>query len=224
MKLSLELAYILGVLFGDGYIFIARRENRSKIKHCCIALQAKDKEFVQSFANCLNKEFNLNLQVKPLPKKYKGEILHYFQVYLYSRKIAQYLLETKLRVFDYLLDADEDIICQFLKGLYDSEGSVSLRRNKTRSIKLSMKSSTYFFERVSKLLELIGVHGFKYYNLSKFNSIEIGNKKDLFTFQEKIGFTITRKQEILKGIVQSYPTGLAMIREQSRGSLDITKF
>jgi intein-encoded DNA endonuclease-like protein len=53
LKPSVELAYVIGVVLGDGYIKKKSRV-REGYNHVIIRLEAKDKEFVEEFGRCLS--------------------------------------------------------------------------------------------------------------------------------------------------------------------------
>ena len=54
LKPSEDLAYVIGVVLGDGYVSKKRRVIKG-YNHVRIGLEARDREFVEEFARCLTK-------------------------------------------------------------------------------------------------------------------------------------------------------------------------
>jgi len=96
-----EFGYVLGVIYGDGWL-----DKNS------IILNVKDKDFAMFFKFNLEKLFN------------KETKLHYYnnlwRVLLHSRNAVK-----TLRNFDYhkISNLSQETKCAFLKGFFDSEGS-----------------------------------------------------------------------------------------------------
>jgi intein-encoded DNA endonuclease-like protein len=119
LKPSPELAYVIGVVLGDAFTS-AKRYIRKGIMYT-IALKAKDKEFVEEFARCIAIVLN-----RP-PNKIR-----------YERSTGQYIVEAKSKPLYELLRKSANLkklrkyiehckkcMAAFLRGFFDSEGSVS---------------------------------------------------------------------------------------------------
>jgi len=106
LNMSEDLAYILGVLKGDGCVYLHGRG--ADIKLVC-----KHKEFAISFYNALSR-IGLN------PKLYKDNGYHRVEA---SSK-AFYNWYKKLTLFDIeMLLQNEKYIVAFIRGFYESEGN-----------------------------------------------------------------------------------------------------
>ncbi len=125
--LTLEKAYILGVLCGDGYI----------TTHFRVGLDVCDQEFAEKFQICLQKVYGLsppiiirtrkstNFDCTPKPQ-------HIIQ--LRSKLVVQDLLRyaTSFRTFEWIIPdeikmASRDIQGSVIRGFADSEGCVRNR-------------------------------------------------------------------------------------------------
>jgi len=139
-KLSPELAYIYGVLIGDGSIDSGKRVN----------LNVNDKDFAYAFAKALKKWSNLEPTINKR-KVFSNHQTKYgnwvrtdniqYVVRLGSKQAVNFLLSNiKCRTYDWevpepiLSSKNEKIKGSFLKGFFDSEGSVvyNKRYNKKR--------------------------------------------------------------------------------------------
>ena len=106
-----ELAYVIGVVCGDGTV----RKSRKRIK-----LEAKDIEFIEEFARCIAHV----LRREPPRPKPTARGKHYVSV---ESKVLSGLLQkpidiNKIRKF---IEYRDDCKRSFLKGFFDSEGHVS---------------------------------------------------------------------------------------------------
>lgn len=138
-----ELSYIVGVLYGDGYIIQA---------YGGVGLESIDKEFADEFGRCLVKQFGLNLnkyetKKKPLLDWRNGKTYirkNTFIVRMLSVKIRDYLTEIQNFEFINKLNYEQKII--FLRGLWDSEGSVG-----SYKFRRGVINSVSFYHKTEKL-------------------------------------------------------------------------
>lgn len=120
-KMTDELAYILGTMFGDGYIVSAGG----------IGLQSKDEEFADEFGRCITKQFGTRInkyETKPTTMKdwRNGKTYNRSKTFIVrtsSILVRDFITKTqKLSVIE-ILTRNQKIL--FLRGLWDSEGSVN---------------------------------------------------------------------------------------------------
>ena len=110
LKLNEELAYVLGVLYGDGYV--GKRKNADSY---VVVLKVKDQDFAETFTEMLKK------------LGYKPRFYHYpyrkvpFHVELTSKEL--YLFFESFKVGE-LLKTEHNLKAWFLRGFLDSEGSI----------------------------------------------------------------------------------------------------
>lgn len=184
-KLSADLAYICGVILGDGYI-----DKRSGIE-----LLVKDKDFAEIFALYLRRWSTL------APKIYKYK---YFVACLNSREVAKFFIEDLNKLVNQILKIrDERTICMFLRGLFDSEGS-ALYDKKRGIARVSMRITNKKIAKYTRyLLAKIGISSNFYIKKRKMKQwktcyeVAIQKRQMQKLFLEKVGFSIERKQKVL---------------------------
>ncbi len=215
--LSNELAYIYGVLIGDGHLEACKLNNRIYLGVC-------DKDFAYEFAKVLKKWSGFSptinkrkVNTQPHKTKYGNWIKSkkdQYIVRLGSKQIVNFLL-TKIdsRTYtwkvpkDILENKNEIIIASFLKGIFDSEGSVIYNaKNNKRRVELTM-----YGKEVKKLQELLDKINIKSTVIQPKREKERGtfvlrilDKKSLIIFNKMIGFTIKRKDILLRKSLKSY--------------------
>ncbi len=207
---SEELAYVIGVILGDGYAISARRAVKSYI-NVKIGLGVKDKEFALEFARCISKV----LGRPPIRPKLR-------------RSIERYVVEVGSRTLYELLKKPADIdrlrpyiehckrcMAAFLRGFIDSEGCVD-RQGYIRIINTDLQLLQY----VKELLQRLGIEatgprpktprGTPFYDprTGKMHT----KKKDVYRlricaayipkFYQKIGLTIERKKRRLEEYIR----------------------
>jgi intein-encoded DNA endonuclease-like protein len=116
---SEDLAYVIGVLCGDGSVWEKSRMHKG-YRRVVIYLEAKDREFVEEFAMRISRVLN-----RPPPKvKVRTRRLYYVEVG--SRTLYELCKKPidieKIRRF---VEHCEKCMGMFLCGLFDSEGCVS---------------------------------------------------------------------------------------------------
>ena len=195
---SLELAYLIGVSRGDADLGIDKWNYR-------IRLRATDKDFVQAFNRCASAVLRSRLHsVMWIPSR------HQWSVEICNLLLYQFLRQSlaKLRT---TIEHCEACIGRFLRGFFDSEGSMSGRSltvSNTRFVTLTL---------VKNLLERLGLSVTGPHLLSRGGrNVVIKGKVykanrnqyslrvrtiSLSLFRELIGFSIARKTDALdKGL------------------------
>jgi intein-encoded DNA endonuclease-like protein len=113
-KPSPELAYVIGVETGDAFLNVKKKTYQYRIR-----LRAVDKEFVEAFNQAVSKVLGC-----PPHKLWKGkherETLVEFGSYFLHKSLSQDFQELKPFV-----EFDKSCVAAFLRGFFDSEGSVS---------------------------------------------------------------------------------------------------
>jgi intein-encoded DNA endonuclease-like protein len=114
-----ELAYVIGVVLGDGYPKLKRRV-RKVYNDVIIRLEAKDKEFVEEFAGCLAKVLGRR-QIRPRYVKSSGR----YVVEAESKTLYELLKKpVDLERLRRYIEHCERWVAAFLRGFADSEGCV----------------------------------------------------------------------------------------------------
>lgn len=197
--ISTNLAYIIGVMYGDGYIYKAGG----------IGLESIDEDFVKTFANSIETQFGL----KGHFYKYEKTNLHdwrngnnYNRRPTTTVKFSSVLLRDfieKIKSFSFVDKLNKEQKIAFLRGLWDSEGSVfsSNRMNGVEFVHNTFELCELFRKT---LLEITGIE-------SKISKKPQGNHKLYFyrkeyikTFYEIIQPTIQRKRDKFEDIIHRF--------------------
>lgn len=209
-RLSSNVAYILGAVLGDGHVrtsYYLNKKGERKLRQGEITLEVKDKDFALEFAERIKKWSGYNPKIRF--RRDRG----FYAVLLSSMEAADFIKRIEHRN---ILNADISTKCEFLKGLYDSEGCVSgynlsQRRCATRRITFS-NSDKEIIETVNALLNSLGIKNTIHNRgvRSGFGGkktcyeIAIEGLTNMRKFVELIGFSIGRKRKKLFEVLRSY--------------------
>ena len=210
-----ELAYLIGVFFGDGYVSKYQRNVHTRIKgwhknyNYEVGLGATDLEFVTKFSQSLthvlgrNKLYAIN---KIFPY---GRLV--FRCHTTSKKLYHFIKDKRIeRFYDYIAPFPNE----FLAGVFDSEGSIVYLKKKRYQITLSNTNLDLLNVIKNILKSKLDITSHINFHLpaghisyDKESQKKIIRRKDGYVlyiygtewtkFRENIKFTIKRKQEIL---------------------------
>jgi intein-encoded DNA endonuclease-like protein len=204
-------AYILGVLCGDGWSYY---NNVSPKQTYQVGLDATDKDFVNKFSNCLYIVYGLNAKrTKRKKRNAKWQII--FVSRICSKKVCDDLLsygvfKTKIwRIPKVIFNSKSSIQCSFLKGFFDSEGSVS--KNDKRITGTS--SNFEGLSDVKKLLTMLNIDSRITISRSIYYNLNITGRRSIEKFLSLISFSIKRKSKRLKALVKSYKFYMTLKRD-----------
>jgi intein-encoded DNA endonuclease-like protein len=165
------LAYILGVVLGDG-------SKRVRDYQHIIELNVKDKQFADAFETAVNQ---IGLHTWRTWKKvnYKGEPRYYHRVIVNSKRLFIWLSTVDLK--HYVLKSEENI-CSFLRGIYESEGSIG-----TCGLTIAL-SNDKLISFIQKCIEELGFTTSLYTHKTNgsFRVYLCGGKTEMRRFLEKI--------------------------------------
>jgi len=209
--LSENLAYIIGILAGDGNIFIRKNKKDYRVK--CVGNPKDEKEFYDRILKPLfRKIFNIDLDVK---LQDSGTT---YGFYIYSKVLVKYLTEifglpigkkyNKLKIPQII--KENKLIIPFIKGLADTDFCITYKKNNYPCIAGSSKSKNFMKEISEELKKL----GFKFYEVydykikdlrfkkgySLINKIEINGKLNLDLWIKYIGFSSPKHLNKIKKI------------------------
>jgi len=203
-EITQEKAYVLGVLCGDGYLSLSKNSSYE------IGLRTIDGDFAEEFLKCVKIFFNVILKKEYIKsgitrirdKTYKTKMA--IRVRKCSKKIyldlSQYgnFSTTKWKVPEEIIETkNEKIICSFLKGFIDSEGTI---REYCMEITSSNKMG---LDQMKELLLKIGIKRISFYkDWKSVWKLIFSGKDNLLVFYEKVGFSIKRKQAKLESAIQ----------------------
>lgn len=117
---SPNLAYILGVLCGDGFTVSSRY---------LIALQVTSKPFAENFYNAL-KGIGLNPSLRSRPPKYGKELKPVHSTNAYSKTFIEWFKNLTLSDIQGVAEEQPKLEQEFIRGLYESEAYIG--ESKTR--------------------------------------------------------------------------------------------
>ncbi len=203
LKLNEDLAYILGVLIGDGYM-----NYNNKFRNYNIGLSAVDKEFIEEFKRVLYNYF----KIKSTDEFRKSKIKNWNDQYItrlcskeacdFINSIGQFKKEN-WKVPEVIKIADDNIKCAYIRGFFDSEGEIDKRIGRVGATSMNLDG----LKEVKNLLESLGIRSTIIKkkdtrpNTSQKYILRIHDKNSINLFKEMIGFTIERKQQILEKFV-----------------------
>lgn len=118
---SEHLAYILGVMYGDGY-FDARG----------IGLESRDRDFVEAFSNAVKIHFGIEGSIYNRPSRgalvdWRGYTKEYMRKPTFAYRSGSVLLRNfivGMMKFENILNMTYEHKIAFLRGLWDSEGTI----------------------------------------------------------------------------------------------------
>lgn len=185
-ELNTDLAYIFGVMLGDGCLGDYR-----------LSLDTIDKEFRDYFSQIVEKWSNK----KPSLREFVNNKSYFYGCILYSNDAHNYLknlIDNKEILLNKILSSNnKEVKSSYIKGFSDSEGSIA----KDHRLIRIYNTDKGLLENIKQLLISLGFDDNKMHiRLSTDITYELGIKshKNIELFYKKIGFTIIRKQKRLE--------------------------
>ncbi|MBW2991110.1 hypothetical protein KY348_05405 [Candidatus Woesearchaeota archaeon] len=123
-KLTPELAEIVGIMMGDGYM--KNKHNYTHVIKVCGSL-SKDRNYLYYVKKLFIRNFNVIPKLLEYPKK------DYLELYVYSKELVDYFYrvlliplspKTNLSIPKYIKE-DEQLLISFIRGLFDTDGCVT---------------------------------------------------------------------------------------------------
>ena len=157
-----DLAYICGVLAGDGYIGIRPHKNEYVIN--CGGNKLNEVDYYDLIiAPLISKLFNLEVKTKNLSGTYGFN--------LYSKNLVNFLiLEIGMTLspkdnltFPSIFLKDKELAINFIRGVADTDFCLQLKKGKYPVISGSSKCK-YFMQQIAQKLEEFGFITNKYYD------------------------------------------------------------
>ena len=201
--LTLDKAYILGVLCGDGYLTTGYR----------VGLDCCDKDFVEYFLQCLNNVYSMTSKIRlryrertnfgvarlqyslqMCSKLVTRDLLRYSK----SFKSKEWILPSEIKQGNLLIKAS------FLKGLFDSEGGIRLLHKGAGYLQVCSGNNKSLLEVKEMLESSFGIRCSVKFNQNKVMILVSTNYDSIKGFYDNIGFTIKRKQNRLVSVLNSY--------------------
>ncbi len=184
IPLTTEKAYVLGVLCGDGYLYTNHRDYT-------IRLAVNDKDFAEEFSRNLEIVYGL----KPLVYSHNYRCiveLRSKEAYEDIAKFGNFRTYTWRVPNEIVVSRDETIRASFLRGFFDSEGSVA---------KYSIGCCSVNKEGLIEIKQILESLGIRVGHLSKdglHHRIYICDRLSRVRFYKIVGFSIKRKEDKLR--------------------------
>lgn len=205
LKPSPDLAYVIGVVFGDGSAFVTH--TKSGERRPLITLRVRDRDFVEAFARALGRV--LNRHHPPVREQtVNGKTFHLVRVQ--DATLAELLAGRDIERIRRFVEHDDACRAAFLRGFFDSEGSVGpyriyayntdlrvLKFVREQLMALNIECSEPRLNRLGG--RPAGSDG-KYITNKDLYAVSI-HAASLELFLEKVGFSIERKRQRLEMMV-----------------------
>jgi len=198
-KLSLEKAYILGVIGpGDGFI-----EKRKKEGIYRLVLDVADKDFLEYSVYCLEKVYGIKPRIEKITKRRKNDrerlkaVLQSKAVY---EDILSYNADFRERTWNIpraIKTANKKIQSKYIQGFADSQSHVGNHPTQ-RAIILCNKNESGKRE-IREILRNLKIKA----NIHE-NWLTITGKKYIERYQNQVNFTMERKRVALDNLLNRY--------------------
>jgi intein-encoded DNA endonuclease-like protein len=184
---SKSLWYIIGVLFGDGYVYTYKHHQCKNSTFNRLELNVKDRDFANKFMRCC-KDIGLHpfLTTKKSVTTRQGFL---WKVYANSKTFVDWFRKMKS---EDILNLPDELKVPFISGFFDSEGNV---------YKGNAKMTNTDLEKIALIRSLLTSIGYKtslYYSeggfCSHYDIWMLGGKEKVREFLLTIQPSILRKQ------------------------------
>ncbi len=221
-KWSQELGQVLGFLIGDGWL-------RKGDKDCRVSFtfSKNDQQLLKYFKKIIDEMYGRD--INPIKRKNDTYHLSYhnkFFVDFFNKLGVKAIKSSSKEVPSSILTSTKEAVTGFLQGLFTADGTVSNDKNKGNYyVRLTSKSLT-LLKQVQLLLINLGIKSRIYNKIrkatdNKFTYTSVDGEKNsyrtdgilyelqissgsLYTFAEKIGFLLERKEKELTNIINNH--------------------
>jgi len=198
--LTIEKAYLLGILCGDGWIWCNKCPPHQTYQ---FGLQTVDEDFIDEFRRCVYKAYGLKASKYLRKRKQPWQAI--FESRICSKAVCEdikhFLPDHKTRTWHVpgkIKIANLKTKAAFIKGFFDSEGHVDVRRIGATSINLRGLG-----EMVA-LLQKFGIRTKIQHRKNHAYVLIIQDRKSIEIYTNHIGFIIRRKSLALSKVLDSY--------------------
>lgn len=218
-RLNEDLAYLLGVVYGDGHVSVKQRK---------VMLNVTDKDFSLKFKETIEKWSGFKARFftrNQKPNKYiKNRKMQYVS-YIDSVEAAIFLKNFDLNL---LINSEDKIKSAFVKGFFDSEGTVFNVEKRNTTGLACFNTKYYLINLIKIILDSLDIHSsmhirklysFEGYITNKnYYILGIYKKESILKYYKLIGFNINRKQERLVKQVNyiKFRMGVTKMTEENR--------
>lgn len=181
----LNEAEIIGIMLGDGHIY---PNNRS------LRLRVRELDFCQNFKNLVECTYGI---------KAKIDNKYYYNCYVHSTLLTKRIINLtnhNKKIPKFILKRDNKIKARFVRGFFDSEGSMDVIYNR-RQIVLTQKNKEILLQ-IKSLLHNLGIQSKYFEKRTGGDKLVISLLENLEKYYKLIGFSIKYKQEKLKEAIE----------------------
>ena len=196
-KLNSNLAYVLGVMLGDGTYCYDIFNKPSGVR-----LNVKDKDFALNFKEKLERIIKREVRITKFPS-----CPNLWSVYFHSTELANLIKNYRENINQIMLNAPKECQIAFLEGLYDSEGHVHYNFIRKGKKEIGFSNTTKnTIKLVYSLLKKYKIRSQISHRKQKkeLYIISITHRHYLTIFHQLIHFSIARKQDRLNQMICSY--------------------
>ncbi len=188
-KLDKNLAEVLGILNGDGHLALKNYE-------VCVVISSFEKQYGEHIKNLFKNTFKL------IPIIFQKESI--LKIRIYSKELHKFLIKTynlpkgnkigKLSI-PHQIRSDFHLLKAYLRGLFDTDGSIFLRRKKEPVIQITSADREYL-NQVNKALILLGFNS----SITK-DRIFLYQLKDIIKFFQEVVPANSKHLKKYQGII-----------------------
>lgn len=205
---SVPEAYLMGYVIGDGWL--SASDNSVNVKLPRFDRGSRIEDEFNKLGGKLYEDTNSGRSDEVIMDKL------YYCDKSFREKLESYGMSScgalNKKVPLVLLEADKESVVEFLRGLFDSDGCVSLKTGNTNSVNISFTSSSIELCRgVQVLLLNLGIRSRiqvvnherdtefqgRVIHCNESYSVVIQGKESIEKFKSEVGFSLARKQEYL---------------------------
>jgi len=211
VKLTKDLAYLLGYICGDGCLVNPYFSFKKKKKMgCIISIYEESEQHLKNVIKPLFLEiFDLKVNVVPSSNEnsynitFTSKVIHTFLTKVFDLPFGK--KSGKLKIPDLIKKSPKDIQIAFIQGMYDSDGTIYWYREGKRIItKIAIKQATkLMLDEIKEVLDRLKIksNGPYWDRRAGVWSLEIKDKKSLRLFKHYINFRHHKKIELINRLI-----------------------
>jgi hypothetical protein len=198
LKLTPEISYIVGTLLGDGN----NEKTWGKLR-----FGVKDYNFIIKIKNNLEKQFQKQLKIR----KRKNNDSYLYHIEICSKFISNNIDD---KIKEIKKSNNKKVLCYFLEGCFDSEGSTDKKRLRIRFVNMNKE----YIKIITLSLTKLKIKYFLKKDKNNLFWIRI-YEKECIKFHKIIHFSIKYKEENLKINIQNFKNKIEYNKKKRKETL-----